>query len=72
MPSAQQACECSSWSSDGLPSGAIWRYGSNARSEPNQESRTRDMTINSMTGFARSGGNADGMAFHWELRSVNG
>lgn len=30
------------------------------------------MTINSMTGFARSGGNADGMAFHWELRSVNG
>ncbi|MBU6499912.1 MAG: YicC family protein [Rhodospirillales bacterium] len=28
--------------------------------------------LSSMTGFARSEGNADGMAWAWELRSVNG
>jgi uncharacterized protein (TIGR00255 family) len=30
------------------------------------------MTLQSMTGFARADGNAGGMRFHWELRSVNG
>ncbi|WP_333793393.1 YicC/YloC family endoribonuclease [Hyphomicrobium sp.] len=30
------------------------------------------MTLQSMTGFARSDGALDGTAWHWELRSVNG
>ena len=30
------------------------------------------MPLRSMTGFARSDGSADGIRFHWELRSVNG
>lgn len=30
------------------------------------------MTLQSMTGFARSDGVLDGTAWHWELRSVNG
>ena len=30
------------------------------------------MTISSMTGFARSDGELDGISWHWELKSVNG
>ena len=30
------------------------------------------MGISSMTGFARADGAADGLAWTWELRSVNG
>ena len=30
------------------------------------------MTLSSMTGFARAGGQHDATRFHWELRSVNG
>lgn len=30
------------------------------------------MTLSSMTGFARAGGQQDATRFHWELRSVNG
>ncbi|MEZ5855250.1 MAG: YicC/YloC family endoribonuclease [Hyphomicrobiaceae bacterium] len=30
------------------------------------------MTVQSMTGFARADGKANGFAFHWEVRSVNG
>ena len=30
------------------------------------------MTVNSMTGFARSQGTLEDLTWHWELRSVNG
>lgn len=39
---------------------------------PSEPRRLKQMTLSSMTGFSRAGGQIEGARFHWELRSVNG